>query len=160
MFYYLSRPADKAPTNNRLPYILVGSGISLAVLAGLAGYLGHGSGEEGGHGSRGSFLQPLNAHVGGKLLTTAQIFDAGVYLAVLGLVAIALLQLGGSIRPGAEAPLGPVRTHGGFSPVGSNGPDYTPSTAGTDRDTVSESTSDSGGDTSGRKPVDTVEVEE
>lgn len=160
MFYYLSRPADKAPTKNRLPYILVGSGISLAVLAGLAGYLGHASGEEGGHGSRGSFLQPLNAHVGGELLTTAQIFDAGVYLAVLGLVAIALLQLGGSIRPGAEAPLGPVRAHGGFSPVSSNEPDYAPSTEGTDRDTVSEPTSDSGGDTSGRKPVDTVEVEE
>ena len=93
-------------------------------------------------------------------MTTAQIFDAGVYLAVLGLVAIALLQLGGPIRPGAEAPLGPVRSHGGFSPLGSNEPDYAPSTQGTDRDTVSESASDSGGDTSGRKPVDTVEVEE
>ncbi|MEJ4113040.1 DUF4040 family protein [Corynebacterium kroppenstedtii] len=160
MFYYLSRPNDTAPTTHRLPYILVGSGISLAFFAGLLGYLGHSSGEEGGHGSRGSFLQPLNGHIGSELVTTAQIFDAGVYLAVLGLVAIALLQLGGSIRPGAETPLGPPRADGGFSPVQAHESDYAPSTTGTNRESLTDSASDSGGDSSGRRPVDTVEVEE
>lgn len=91
----LAHDPEADPTSSRrgrlVPYVLVGLGICLAVLAGVLGYLG-------GHHS---FLEPLNGHVGPEFVTTAQIFDAGVYVAVLGLVAIALIQLGGPGRPGA-----------------------------------------------------------
>ena len=67
----------------RLPFLLI-AGMS-AVVAAAVGLLGL---------ADGSFLRPLHADVLGIHLTTALVFDVGVYLAVLGVVAAALNLLG------------------------------------------------------------------
>jgi multicomponent Na+:H+ antiporter subunit A len=68
-----------------LPYLFIGSGISIAVVSGLSGYLNS------------SFLRPLHLDffvLGIEInLSTALIFDTGVYLAVLGVVLAAINRL-------------------------------------------------------------------
>ncbi|MGO0577140.1 DUF4040 family protein [Ornithinimicrobium panacihumi] len=80
---YLSSARDRQIGPPRLPLRLVAAGVITAVLSGVWGMLG---------GS--SFLQPLSTHLGNAHLTTAMVFDLGVYLAVLGLVMEAFNLLG------------------------------------------------------------------
>lgn len=79
---YLAAPTDKvAPV--RQPYVvLIGAGILVATATGFLGY------------AEGSFLTPLHFEVLGLHLTSALLFDGGVYLAVIGVVLAALNLLG------------------------------------------------------------------
>ena len=79
---YLAAPSD-AQGRPRLPYLRVaGGGIVVAVLTGFIGFL------------EGSFLRPIDGDVLGVHVTTALIFDVGVYLGVLGVILAALGLLG------------------------------------------------------------------
>lgn len=79
---YLAAPSDES-ARIRWPYIvLIGLGIAIATVT---GFLGFGDG---------SFLRPLHADVLGMHLTTALLFDVGVYLAVIGVVLASLNLLG------------------------------------------------------------------
>lgn len=79
---YLAAPSDDA-ARVRWPYlVLIGAGISVGAATGFLGYV------------RGSFLTPLHAEVLGMKLTTALVFDVGVYLAVIGVVLAAFNLLG------------------------------------------------------------------
>lgn len=84
---YLSAPSnDRAKI--RWPYFtLIGSGVALASLTGLAGYF------------EGSFLTSLHVEIFGTHQTSAMLFDLGVYLAVIGVV-IASFNLLGMPRKG------------------------------------------------------------
>lgn len=67
----------------RLPYLAIaGSGILIAAASGIVGF------------ADGSFLRPLHVDILGQHLTSALIFDVGVYLAVLGVILAALRLLG------------------------------------------------------------------
>ncbi|WP_448851743.1 DUF4040 family protein [Corynebacterium sp. 335C] len=89
MLVYLARPTDAPVLPKNVPYYLSGLGIVIAIVTGYVGY------------AKGSFLAPLYGYVGDKHLTTALIFDVGVYLAVLGIIAASLNHLGGPSRPGS-----------------------------------------------------------
>src|SRR5690606_19821871 len=54
---------------------------------------------------RGGFLEPLHGYLAGVHLSTSMIFDLGVYLAVLGLIMVAvnLLGAGASRSPSSES---------------------------------------------------------
>lgn len=98
---YLAAPSDSSG-RVRLPFLLVaGAGAVVAAVVGLFGL------------ADGSFLRPLHVDVLGVHLTTALVFDVGVYLAVLGVVVAALNLLG---TPGA-GPQG-VHPHPGRSTPG------------------------------------------
>lgn len=89
---YLTASADST-AKVRAPFIaLIGSGVMVAVATGFLGYFD------------GSFLLPLHADLFGVHLTTALIFDVGVYLAVIGVVLAALNLLGRSPPPGLVEP--------------------------------------------------------
>ncbi|BBF99001.1 MULTISPECIES: hydrogen gas-evolving membrane-bound hydrogenase subunit E [Pseudonocardia] len=86
---YLAAPSDTTG-RVRLPFLLVaGMGAVVAAATGLLGLLD------------GSFLRPLHADVLGVHLSTALVFDVGVYLAVLGVVVAGLNLLG---SPPADEP--------------------------------------------------------
>ena len=93
---FLSAPTDDR-ASLRAPYLLlIGLGISIGVLTGLLGYLD------------GSFLRPLHPEILGFKLTTALVFDLGVYLAVMGVLLGAFQLLGKSApAPGAAEPPDP-----------------------------------------------------
>lgn len=96
---YLSASSDATPRLDR-PYLAIaGSGIVVAVASGLLGFL------------EGSFLRPLHVDVLGVSLTSALVFDVGVYLAVMGVILASLHLLGTSRHrqgagdaPGSDAP--------------------------------------------------------
>lgn len=91
---YLSAPTDEVSRVER-PYLAIaGSGIVVATGTGLLGLLDA------------SFLRPLHVDIFGLHLTTALVFDLGVYLAVLGVILAAVNRLGLSPRdtPDAYAP--------------------------------------------------------
>lgn len=91
---YLSSYSDHAP-RLRLHFLTIaGSGIAVAVGSGLLGL------------AEGSFLRPLHAEVLGMHLTTALVFDVGVYLAVFGVI-LAALNLLGTPQPPAPAEAAP-----------------------------------------------------
>ncbi|ATG50688.1 cation:proton antiporter [Brachybacterium vulturis] len=87
---YLSTSKDRQIGPPRLPLLLIGGGVATALGAGFLGFL------------RSGFLEPLHGEVLGVALTSAMIFDLGVYLAVLGLVMIAVNLLGASATAGAS----------------------------------------------------------
>ena len=102
MLKYLSQPDDRPLMGRNIPYLFSGFGVIVAIGIGFVGYV------------EGSFLAPLHGTVAGQHLTTAMIFDVGVYLAVLGIVATALNHLGGPTRPGSpktDDELGPRVAH-------------------------------------------------
>ena len=102
MLKYLSQPDDRPLMGRNIPYLFSGFGVIVAIGIGFVGYV------------EGSFLAPLHGTVAGQHLTTALIFDVGVYLAVLGIVATALNHLGGPTRPGSpktDDELGPRIVH-------------------------------------------------
>ncbi|WP_027017844.1 DUF4040 family protein [Corynebacterium pseudodiphtheriticum] len=99
---YLAAPSN-AEAKIRLPYMaLIGGGITVAVATGLLGFV------------EGSFLRPLDTHIFGLHLSTALLFDLGVYLAVIGMILAAFNLLGmprlnsdeaDAREPGADADL-------------------------------------------------------
>ena len=99
---YLSAPSN-AEAKIRLTYMaLIGGGITIAVATGLLGFI------------EGSFLKPLDTHILGMHLSTALLFDLGVYLAVIGMILAAFNLLGmprlnsdeaDAREPGADADL-------------------------------------------------------
>jgi multicomponent Na+:H+ antiporter subunit A len=79
---YLSAPSDSA-ARVRWPYLtLIGAGVAVGVGTGFLGYL------------EGSFLTPLHVELLGLSLSTALVFDIGVYLGVIGIVLAAFNLLG------------------------------------------------------------------
>lgn len=93
---YLGAPADRgAPV--RWPYRgLLASGVIVAVLSGVGGYL------------VGSFLKPVRFGIplpwGGEYaFTSAMVFDLGVYLAVLAIIIAVINELGG-VRESERVP--------------------------------------------------------
>ncbi|GAA1471148.1 DUF4040 family protein [Corynebacterium felinum] len=90
MLSYLSFPRDRRIFPVSTPIYLTGIGVITAVGAGFLGLL------------KGSFLYAIHGYFAGQHLTTAIIFDVGVYLAVLGMLSMAINALGGYLRPGME----------------------------------------------------------
>ncbi|MBP3089419.1 DUF4040 family protein [Corynebacterium sp. sy017] len=90
MFSYLAKDKDQHIFPIKLPVYLTGAGILIALGAGFIGLLG------------GSFLYAFHGHWLGQHWTTAMIFDVGVYLAVIGMLSMAINALGGYLRPGME----------------------------------------------------------
>jgi multicomponent Na+:H+ antiporter subunit A len=83
---YLSSDSDSA-ARSRLPALaLIGGGVALAVTTGLVGF------------AKQSFLKPLHFDVLSVPVSTAVIFDVGVYLVVIGVVVAALNLLGTPAR--------------------------------------------------------------
>jgi multicomponent Na+:H+ antiporter subunit A len=74
------------------PEIITGIGLGVAILAGIVGGLVEGTFLEA---ATWSTTLPL---VGTLKITTVLVFDAGVYLVVLGLIATGILRLGGEDR--------------------------------------------------------------
>uniref|UniRef100_UPI00036AD3DF hydrogen gas-evolving membrane-bound hydrogenase subunit E n=1 Tax=Nocardiopsis alkaliphila TaxID=225762 RepID=UPI00036AD3DF len=84
---YLAAPSASVARISLAYPRIIGAGVVVSVLTGLLGYLD------------GSFLRPLHDYVplplvGDYHLTTALLFDVGVYLTVVGVVLTALNQLG------------------------------------------------------------------
>ncbi len=80
---YLSSARDQQVGPARVPMVLIGGGVTVAILTGLWGLA-----------VEGSFLAPISGDVGPLYLTSALLFDLGVYAAVLGLVMEAFNLLG------------------------------------------------------------------
>ncbi|WP_431796060.1 DUF4040 family protein [Microbacterium enclense] len=79
---YLSAPTDDVGPLRR-PYLAIaGAGILIAVGTGFLGFLD------------GAFLRPIPIDIFGYKLTSALVFDLGVYLAVLGVILSAVDRLG------------------------------------------------------------------
>ena len=79
---YLSARSNET-ARVRAPYmVLIGAGIIVGAASGLAGFIG------------GSFLTPVGFDLFGFSMTTALIFDVGVYLAVIGVIVAAFNILG------------------------------------------------------------------
>jgi multicomponent Na+:H+ antiporter subunit A len=117
---YLAAQDDRV-SRIRVPYtVLIGAGVLVGVGVGLLGL------------ADGSFLRPLHFYVLGVHVTTALLFDVGVYLAVVGVVLAAISRLG---VEEAEPP--PVRRAGATSSTVSaartatTGTPHAPSTAPT-----------------------------
>lgn len=84
---YLASATDRSRFI-RLPYVaLIGGGVLVGVITGIAGFI------------EGSFLKPIHFDVLGVHMTTALIFDIGVYLAVIGMVLVAVNLMGQSTPP-------------------------------------------------------------
>lgn len=92
---YLSRGSDEIVFGPMAPIRLTGIGIITALLAGFVGYWADGFGN-------GGFLTAIHGYLFGQHLTTSLIFDLGIYLAVLGMLTMAINALGGYLRPGTE----------------------------------------------------------
>ena len=82
---YLSTSTDRQIGPPRLAIYLVGAGVGIAVLTGIWGLV-----------AAGSFLAPMSTYVGSVALSSALVFDLGVYLAVLGLLMVSFNLLGTS----------------------------------------------------------------
>lgn len=80
---YLSTSRDRQIGPPRLPVTLIGGGVIVAVGTGLLDLV-----------LAGSFLEPIHGEIAHVHLTTSMLFDAGVYMAVLGLIMAAFNLLG------------------------------------------------------------------
>ena len=78
MLSYLSFPRDKRIFPVRTPLYLTGTGMLFAIGDGLWGL------------THGSFLYAIHGEGLGQHWTSAMIFDAGVYMAVLGMLSMAI----------------------------------------------------------------------
>ncbi|HIW92049.1 MAG TPA: DUF4040 family protein [Candidatus Corynebacterium avicola] len=90
VFWYLVQPAARQIGSRELGYQLVGGGIVLAIVTGLAGF------------AEGSFLAPIHFYIGSEHFSSSLFFDGGVYLAVIGTVVLVINTLGGRERPGTD----------------------------------------------------------
>ncbi len=86
---YLSTTKDRQVGPPRLPLAFIGGGVLLAVATGFLGLA-----------VEGSFLAPIHGTILGQHMTTSMIFDAGVYLAVVGLIIVSVNLLGSTRRSG------------------------------------------------------------
>ncbi|QKW13366.1 hydrogen gas-evolving membrane-bound hydrogenase subunit E [Verrucosispora sp. NA02020] len=98
---YLSASSARTRMLQRPFLAIAGAGILVAVGTGALGLVD------------GSFLRPLHAEVLGVKLTTALVFDVGVYLAVFGVILAALRLLGAASTdtPGRRPPTPPHQPH-------------------------------------------------
>src|SRR5699024_2280212 len=87
---YLSRGRDEIVFRESTPMWLTGIGIMTAAGAGFLGLL------------EGAFLFAIPGYILGEHMTTPLIFDLGIYLAVLGMLSMAINALGGYLRPGVD----------------------------------------------------------
>ena len=88
---YLSTSRDRQiGPPSRLPLLLIGGGVLVALGSGVLGFLHEG------------FLEPLHGYLLGQHVSTSMIFDLGVYLAVLGLVMVTVNLLGARRHHGRE----------------------------------------------------------
>ena len=87
---YLSQGSDANAVGEKTPIYLAGIGIIVAISSGFLGLV------EGG------FLYAIHGEIAGEHLTTSLIFDGGIYLAVLGMLTMAINGMGGYLRPGAD----------------------------------------------------------
>ena len=89
---YLARESDSPVSRPSTPVALIGGGLLLAGLTGVGGY------------ALGEFLEPAHWYVAGQHLTSALIFDLGVFAGVLGLVMTAFNTLGAGRSPAEVVP--------------------------------------------------------
>ncbi|KAA0917989.1 hydrogen gas-evolving membrane-bound hydrogenase subunit E [Dietzia sp. ANT_WB102] len=94
---YLARESDRPVSRPSTPVSLIGVGLLLTGLTGIGGY------------ALGQFLEPAHWLVAGQHISSALIFDLGVFAAVLGLVMTAFNTLGAGrapteVVPGPDAP--------------------------------------------------------
>lgn len=82
---YMSTSSDRAVGPPRLPIVLIGGGVLVAVLDGVLGLV-----------AGGSFLKPLHGEWLGQHWTTSMVFDLGVYMAVIGMILASFNLLGTS----------------------------------------------------------------
>ncbi len=82
---YMSTSKDRAIGPPRAPLFLIGGGMLVAVLTGIAGLI-----------FAGSFLEPIHGYILGEHFSTSLIFDVGVYMAVVGLILVSFNLLGTS----------------------------------------------------------------
>ena len=101
---YLSKGSDGPIVKQNTPFYLTGFGMLTALFAGVLGL------------THGSFLYPIHGHILHQHVTTSMIFDLGVFLAVLGMLTLAINALGGPQRPGADRDLLPF-TRGSNHPL-------------------------------------------
>ncbi|MDN8594177.1 MULTISPECIES: DUF4040 family protein [unclassified Corynebacterium] len=87
---YLSQGSDTNAVGEKTPIRLAGIGIIVAISSGFLGLV------EGG------FLYAIHGEIAGEHMTTSLIFDGGIYLAVLGMLTMAINGMGGYLRPGAD----------------------------------------------------------
>lgn len=80
---YLSTSKDRQIGPPRAPLYLIGGGVVMAVAIGLVNMA-----------FTGTYMEPQHGYLLGQHVTTSMIFDAGVYLAVIGLVMLAFNVLG------------------------------------------------------------------
>ncbi|HEY4614963.1 MAG TPA: hydrogen gas-evolving membrane-bound hydrogenase subunit E, partial [Citricoccus sp.] len=80
---YVSTSRDRQIGPPRAPVYLIGGGVALAVGTGLWNMA-----------FTGTYMEPQHGYVLGQHLTTSMVFDAGVYLAVVGLILLAFNVLG------------------------------------------------------------------
>lgn len=80
---YLSTSKDRQIGPPRAPLYLIGGGVVLAVAIGLWNMV-----------FTGVYMEPQHGYLFGQHLSTSLVFDAGVYLAVIGLVMLAFNVLG------------------------------------------------------------------
>lgn len=88
---YMSKGRDEPVVGEQVPVWLTGIGIIVAISSGFLGLL------EGG------FLFAIRGEILGEHMTTSLIFDGGIYLAVLGMLTMAINALGGYLRPGFDS---------------------------------------------------------
>lgn len=99
---YLARESDSPVSRPSTPVALIGGGLLVAGLTGVGGY------------ALGQFLEPAHWYLAGQHVTSALIFDLGVFAGVLGLVMTAFNTLGAGrspaeVVPGPDAPAVPRR---------------------------------------------------
>ncbi|WP_433913762.1 DUF4040 family protein [Brevibacterium litoralis] len=82
---YMSTSTDRPVGPARLPVLLIGGGVLVAVASGFLGLV-----------AAGSFLEPLHGYVGDIYVSTSMIFDVGVYMAVIGMILASFNLLGTS----------------------------------------------------------------
>ncbi|NUL46271.1 DUF4040 family protein [Cellulosimicrobium funkei] len=80
---YLSTSKDRQIGPPRAPLYLIGGGVVIAVAIGLVNMA-----------FTGTYMEPQHGYLLGQHVTTSMVFDAGVYLAVIGLVMLAFNVLG------------------------------------------------------------------
>lgn len=82
---YMATSKDRAIGPPRLPILLIGGGVLVAVLTGLVGLI-----------VKGSFLEPIHGYILGQHFTSSMAFDVGVYMAVVGMLLVSFNLLGTS----------------------------------------------------------------
>ncbi|MGI8946496.1 MAG: DUF4040 family protein [Ornithinimicrobium sp.] len=136
---YLSAARDHQVGPPRAPVTLIAAGVLLALATGIWGLL-----------AKGSFLEPIHGEFAGQAISSAMVFDLGVYCAVLGLVMAAFNLLGATedaeegTRERADESFegevhGPLETVRGERPTGGLTPRSTHLTSDTQPTTRSRS---------------------